>query len=256
MTSGELLAHYKNRRTCVVLLVGCPRANIHFSCQNPAALAVNGLMTDSRRVPKSNDDSIPTRSTLLRRLQSFQDEAGWQEFFEIYWLFIFRNALADGLSEADAEDVAQQTLIAVWKGLPKFRYEPKRAAFKTWLIDILKCRIVDLRRKQARRPTVSLGEADTGTESLARVPDPASVAPEARWDAEWEANLLRAARERVWKRLGQRERQIYEYYELKERKAGEAARELGVTSARVYVAKYRVEKELKKEIEHLRKNWF
>ena len=164
--------------------------------------------------------------------------------------------MADGLNESDAEDVAQQTLVAVWKGLPKFRYEPKRAAFKTWLIDILKCRIVDLRRKQGRRPTVALAEEGTGTAPLARVPDPASLAPDTRWDAEWEANLVRAARERVWKRLSQRERQIYEYYELRERHVGETAKELGITSARVYVARYRVEKELRKEIEHLRKEWF
>jgi RNA polymerase sigma-70 factor (ECF subfamily) len=207
-------------------------------------------------VPKSSDDSIPTRASLLGRLQEMQGEEGWPEFFDIYWLFIFRNALAAGLNEADAEDVAQQTLIAVWKGMPTFRYDPKRAAFKTWLIDILKCRIVDLRRKQSRRPTVSLAQDGTGTAPLARVPDPTSLAPDARWDAEWEANLVRAARERVWKHLSQRERQIYEYYELRERDSKQAARDLGITAARVYVAKYRVEKKLKKEIEHLRKNWF
>ena len=213
-------------------------------------------MTDLRQAPKAKDDSIPTRVTLLRRLQELEGEQGWQEFFDIYWLFIFRNAMAAGLNESDAEDVAQQTLVAVWKGLPAFRYDPKRAAFKTWLIDILKCRIVDLRRKQARRPTVALAGEDTGTAPLERVPDPASVEPHARWDAEWEANLVRAARERVWKRLSPRERQIYEYYESRERNVGDTARELGITSARVYVARYRVEKELKKDIKHLRKEWF
>ena len=101
-------------------------------------------MTDTRPVPDPKEDPIPTRVTLLRRLQELEGEQGWQEFFDIYWLFIFRNAMAAGLNESDAEDVAQQTLVAVWKGLPAFRYDPKRAAFKTWLIDILKCRIVDL----------------------------------------------------------------------------------------------------------------
>ena len=67
---------------------------------------------------------------------------------------------------------------------------------------------------------------------------------------------MRAARERVWKRLSPRERQIYEYYESRERNVGDTARELGITSARVYVARYRVEKELKKDIKHLRKEWF
>jgi len=152
-------------------------------------------MSDIGTKPKPNEDSIPTRASLLHRLQELKGEEGWQDFFDIYWPFIFRNALAAGLNEPDAEDVAQQTLVAVWKGLPTFRYDPKRASFKTWLIEILKCRIVDLRRKQARRPTVALEEEGTGTAALARVPDPASMAPDARWDAEWEANLVRAARE-------------------------------------------------------------
>lgn len=219
-------------------------------------------MSDIRPVSKPDDDSIPTRASLLHRLQGLQGlqdlegEQGWQEFFDIYGLFIFRNAMAAGLNEADAKDVAQQTFAAVWKGLPTFRYDPERAAFKTWLIGILKCRIADLRRKQSRRPTVTLTDEGTGTAPLARVPDPASIEPDARWDAEWEVNLVRAARERVWKRLSPRDRQIYEYYELRERDPGPTAQELNISKARVYVAKYRVEKELRKEIEHLRKNWF
>ncbi len=205
---------------------------------------------------KTDDDSIETRSSLLRRLQISENEKGWQEFFDIYWPFIYHSALRRGLNDADSQDVAQQTLIAVWRGLPSFRYEPNRAAFKTWLISILKHRIADLDRKKARRPTETSIDEGAAAATLAQVPEASSEAVDARSDAEWEANLVRAARERVWRRMSQRELQIYEYYEQREGSVGGTAKDLNVTAARVYVAKYRVEKELKKEIDFLRKNWF
>ena len=224
-----------------------------FSCQNRPDTAINRVMTDTHPVRRTSDDSIPTRASLLQRLQGLEGEQGWQEFFEIYWPFIYRSAVSCGLRDADAQDVAQQTLVAVWKGLPKFKYDPERAAFRTWLIGILRCRIADHHRKNARRPAVATPEDGTGTAPLERLPDPGSAAPEPSTDAEWEENLLRAARERVWKRMSQRDVQIYEHYERLNRKAGATARDLHVTTAHVYVARYRVEKELKKELARLRK---
>ncbi len=213
-------------------------------------------MTDTEPMAKSNDDSIQTRSSLLSRLQNGDGEKGWQEFFDIYWPFIYHSALSRSLSDADAQDVTQQTLVAVWRGLPTFRYDPKRAAFKTWLIGILKHRIADLERQKVRRPAEASIDEAAAAATIEQVPDPGSDPTDVRADAEWEANLLRAARERVWKRISRRELQIYEYYEQRERHVRATARELNITAARVHVARYRVEKELKKEIDFLRKNWF
>lgn len=212
-------------------------------------------MSKSPHVPEARDDSIATRPSLLHRLQASDDPGGWDEFFAIYWPFCCRFALAGGLNHADAQEAAQATLIAVWRALPQFRYDPERAAFKTWLIGILRCRIADLhRRRRTRGEVLSLDDTDQRAVGEALMAPASPAAPEA-WEADWDANVLRAARERVWKRLSQRELQIYQYYEAHHRNASTTARDMEISTARVYVARYRVERELRKEVQRLRRQW-
>lgn len=56
-------------------------------------------------------------------------------------------------SEADAEDVAQQVFIRVWKSAP--RYEPT-ARFTTWLFKITRNLVLNELRRRNRHSTVSL----------------------------------------------------------------------------------------------------
>jgi RNA polymerase sigma-70 factor (ECF subfamily) len=49
------------------------------------------------------DEFLPTRKSLLTRLKSWDDQAGWQEFFETYWRLIFSVAIKAGLTLAEAE---------------------------------------------------------------------------------------------------------------------------------------------------------
>jgi RNA polymerase sigma-70 factor (ECF subfamily) len=92
------------------------------------------------------DDSISTRETLLERLRQWDDHASWQEFFEIYWRLIHRFALRAGLSEEQAREVVQDTVISVARNTPEFRYDPKSCTFKTWLLNVTKWRILDRHR--------------------------------------------------------------------------------------------------------------
>ena len=211
-------------------------------------------MSNLLPAPRTRDDSIPTRETLLRRCQEMKGEKGWPEFFEIYWPFLFRHALAKGLRKADAEDVAQQTLISVWANLAKYRHGENGARFRTWLIRILLNKIIDLQRKW--NPAAPSAESGTGTAPLALLPDLSAAAPDAECDVEWAENLQRAARERVWKRLGQRDRQIYDYYEAHQRDVRQTAEHLNITVAYVRVVRFRVGRALTKEIEHLQKDLF
>src|SRR6266487_4319585 len=55
-----------------------------------------------------------------------------QRFFDIYWRLIYGVALRAGLTDAEAQDVVQETVISVAKHLPGFRYDPKVCSFKTW----------------------------------------------------------------------------------------------------------------------------
>jgi len=70
------------------------------------------------------DDSYPTRPSLLVRLKDTGDQQSWQEFNDLYRKLIFGFAIKAGLTETEAQEVVQETLIAAAKNLPEFRYDP------------------------------------------------------------------------------------------------------------------------------------
>jgi RNA polymerase sigma factor (sigma-70 family) len=79
-------------------------------------------------------DSTPeTRPSLLIRVRHPADQAAWHEFVEIYRPVILRLARQKGMQAADAEDVAQQVLVAVAKAVEQREHDPRRARFRTWL---------------------------------------------------------------------------------------------------------------------------
>jgi RNA polymerase sigma-70 factor (ECF subfamily) len=65
--------------------------------------------------------------------------------------YLFRFAMGKLRDEATAEDAVQETLLAALQGQNKFSGE---AAERTWLVGILKHKIVDLIRKKVREPTL------------------------------------------------------------------------------------------------------
>jgi RNA polymerase sigma factor (sigma-70 family) len=74
-----------------------------------------------------------TRASLLIRVRDPADQAAWHEFVEIYRPLILRLARLKGLQEADADDVAQEVLLAVANAVERREHDRKRAKFRTWL---------------------------------------------------------------------------------------------------------------------------
>ncbi len=74
-----------------------------------------------------------TRASLLVRVRDPADHAAWTEFIQIYRPVILRMARYKGLQDADADDVAQQILIAVAGAVEQREHDSKRAKFRTWL---------------------------------------------------------------------------------------------------------------------------
>src|SRR5689334_25113760 len=94
------------------------------------------------RLRQSDQSSLSTRASLLGRLKSLEDQAGWQEFFDTYWQLIYSLARKAGLTDAEAQETVQETVITASKHLPAFRYDPKLCSFKTWLLRLARWRIV------------------------------------------------------------------------------------------------------------------
>ncbi|PYJ80684.1 MAG: hypothetical protein DME22_23560 [Verrucomicrobia bacterium] len=91
------------------------------------------------------------------------------------------------------------------------------------------------------------GAGETPDLRWEQIPDPAGFDLEAIWDEEWEKNLLTAALERIKRLVDPEQFQIFDLYCLEQWPAQKVARTLGVGVGRVYLAKHRVGRLLKKE---------
>src|SRR5690349_14151869 len=188
---------------------------------------------------KTRVDSHPTRSSLLERVKDPGDQKSWQEFADIYGKLIFGFALKAGLNDAEAQEVVQETMIAAARNLPEFRYDPKVCSFKTYLLNLSNWRIKDQIRKRLPGERFKSPEADR-TATVERIADPAGVELEQIWDQELHAALFEAATERAKRQVDSKQWQIFDLYALKNWKPREVAEALGVSLARVYLAKHRV----------------
>jgi RNA polymerase sigma-70 factor (ECF subfamily) len=207
-------------------------------------------------------DSLPTRYSLINRLKDWQDSASWQEFFDSYWELIYNVARKAGLTDAEAQEVVQETVVGVAKQIGEFKADPARGSFKAWLMRQTRWRIADQFRQRQRsgraQPTSQLemprsptmDEADR-TDTLHRIPDPGGVALESVWDEEWARNLTTRALERVKCRVSGQQFQIFDLHVIQNLPVSETARTLRVNAASVYMAKYRVGALLKKELRKL-----
>jgi RNA polymerase sigma factor (sigma-70 family) len=202
---------------------------------------------------KDEDELIPTRRSLLSRLRNWDDQESWRIFFDTYWKLIYTAARRAGLTEPEAEDVVQETVISVLKSMADFEYRSTNGSFKSWLLKLTAWRIGDqLRRRKPQFEHRKDDETSTGTDTVERVPDPASLDWQETWDTDWERNLLQVAIQRVKKRVDAKAYQVFDLLVFKEWQVLRVARALRVSRAQVYLIKHRVSKVLKDEVAQLR----
>ncbi|MGI8436054.1 MAG: RNA polymerase sigma factor [Chthoniobacterales bacterium] len=198
----------------------------------------------------TRSEVLATRRSLVERLGDWNDRKRWQEFFDSYWRLIHSTARKAGLTEVEAQEVLQETLLTVAKKIDQLKYDPSIGSFKGWLLHITRWRIADQFRK--RKP----GDAQPGrdepddarTRTIDRIADPASPDLDAVWDEEWRKNVMKGAVARVKRKVDAKQYQIFDCYVFKEWPAQKVATTLRVSVAQVYLAKHRVAALLKKEI--------
>jgi RNA polymerase sigma factor (sigma-70 family) len=197
---------------------------------------------------------LATRRSLVDRLADWGDQLHWQEFFDTYSKLIYSAARKSGLTDTEAQEVVQETVITVAKSIDKLKYDPAIGSFKGWLLQITRWRIADQFRKRepgdAKHAPLSDGRV---TATIERVPDSRGIDLEAVWETEWKQNLFGAAISRVKKQIEPKQFQIFDCYVRKEWPAHKVAARLGINIGQVYLARHRVGALLKKEIRALEK---
>jgi RNA polymerase sigma factor (sigma-70 family) len=200
------------------------------------------------------DDSLLTRRTLLSRLRNLDDQESWRTFFNLYWRLLYNVARKSGLDDSGAQEIVQDTVIAVARQMPEFRYDPARGTFRQWLLRITRRRVIDHLRRLYRQPPkagIAPESLDENKEHAAAVTDENGSAFEAMWNEEWEKSTFDAALAEVRAASNPQHFQVFDYCVLKEWPASKVAATLGLNAARVYLAKHRIAQAMKRAVRRI-----
>jgi RNA polymerase sigma-70 factor (ECF subfamily) len=194
-----------------------------------------------------------TRKSLIARLENWEDQRTWDEFYQTYWRLIYSVAIKSGLRQDEAFDCVQETILSIAKQSKKNLYDPEQGSFKTWLMNMTRWRINDQfrRRKKDTAMLEAAWESDRKTSAIDRVEDPAGEVLPRLWETEWKKNLADAALARVKAQVSPKQYQIFDCYVIKQWDAREVQEKLNVSMAQVYLAKHRVGAVLKHELAKL-----
>jgi RNA polymerase sigma-70 factor (ECF subfamily) len=176
---------------------------------------------------------MPSDAELVARLVA-GDEAVLGELYDRHADAVFRVAYRLLGDRGQAEDVLQETILALWNRAEL--YDPAQAPLGAWLLSIARHRAVDRLRARGRRPpalplSAVLGPDETGDQGFERVlaegalvasgapgPDPAAAT-----DAAW----LRGAVREALAAIPDQERQALELAYYHELSQSEIAARLG-----------------------------
>lgn len=183
---------------------------------------------------------IPTSSSLLARLQSGSETQSWARFVTLYTPLLYAWIRRRGIAQEEAADLVQEVFSVLIQKLPRFRYDTNKS-FAAWLrtITVNKCR--DFFRRRNCRPAAPVSFIEPV------VPDPV----EDLSAAEYRAHLARRALELMQEEFQPATWKACWEVVVEGRSASEVAQELGVSVNAVYVAKSRVLRRLREELDGL-----
>ncbi|HVA50297.1 MAG TPA: sigma-70 family RNA polymerase sigma factor [Pirellulales bacterium] len=181
-----------------------------------------------------------TPVSLLVRLKQPEPEAAWQRFVELYTPLLFFWARQAGVGAPDDADLVQDVLALLVQKMPGFDYDPQQS-FRGWIRTMMRNRIRDLRRRH------HVPEAAVDESWLAELPAPKDDA----WEEEHRQLLVSRAAEMMQASFHETTWRACWESTVNERPAAEVARMLGISENAVYIAKGRVLRRLRRELEGL-----
>jgi RNA polymerase sigma-70 factor (ECF subfamily) len=180
-----------------------------------------------------------TPVSLLERLKAPADEAAWRRFVDLYTPLLCQWGRRAGLSEEDLADLIQDVFATLVRVLPDFQYDCQRS-FRSWLKTVLMNRLRN--QISARRATVVIGSLDEI--AAPEFPEPLS-------DAEYRGLIVRQALRVMQDAFEPATWQAAKMCLVDGRSAREVAAETGLSINSVYLAKSRVLKRLRQELDGL-----
>ena len=122
-----------------------------------------------------------TTTQVLEDLKESNDILAWTSFRDHFYPVIFNFAKTLGLSATDAEDAAQETMLAFLKAFRNGKYDREKGQFSHWLFGVARRVILNFRKRLPRKHFIT--DNTTGTSFWDMVADENTVRH--TWDTEW-----------------------------------------------------------------------
>ncbi|MEL7497240.1 MAG: sigma-70 family RNA polymerase sigma factor [Planctomycetota bacterium] len=191
-------------------------------------------------------NEIPqTRQSLLLALGR-HSESAWSEFVSVYETALLRYCRARGLQEADAQDVLQNVLEAVYQRVPSWDVH-RTGSFRGWIFRVARNIAVDAIEARAKKSHAS------GDSRVANLLNqiPSRDHNDSTFDDEYRQSLFDWASNQVRQEVQDVTWKSFCMTAIEGQKAEHVAQELGVPTGSVYTSKCRVLARIKAKIAEL-----
>lgn len=185
-----------------------------------------------------------TSLSLLDQLRDGTGGDAWGRLHSIYEPLIRTWLRKYDVQDSDADDLAQELLLAVSKDIDSFDHNGRPGAFRAWLKGILVNRLREFWRRRDKQPRAASGsEID---QRLAELDDPASQAT-LIWNREHDHHVLRRLLDLVAPQFESTTWEAFRKTTFEGQKANVVAADLGISLNAVFIAKSRVTSKLRQE---------
>ena len=183
-----------------------------------------------------------TSASLLQRLRFAEDGAAWERFVQIYSPLLFSWVRRSGLPESEAADLVQDVFATLVTKLPEFRYDPK-SSFRAWLktITVNRCRDFMRRRGKPQMQAVSLDTVSIATADTVEIFE----------EEEYQRHVIRQAMSILEREFQPQTFQACWRHMVLGETAPAVAKALGISANAVYLARSRVMRRLREELDGL-----
>jgi RNA polymerase sigma-70 factor (ECF subfamily) len=183
-----------------------------------------------------------TSASLLDRLHQPNQPEAWDRFVQLYTPLLYDWARGLGLNDHDVPDLMQEVFAVLLRKLHEFRYDQERS-FRGWLRTVLRNKWREIRRKRVPTPM------DAGRGPLAVLPDPSDDAQFG--EVQYREYLVQRALVLIERDFQPQTWRAWQEFAVAGRPAAEVAGELGISPHAVYLAKARVLRRLREELDGL-----
>jgi RNA polymerase sigma-70 factor (ECF subfamily) len=184
----------------------------------------------------------------LERLCLQSDAAAWRRLVDVYTPLIRRWLQRCGVPAGDVDDLVQEVLGVVVKKMPEFRLADRPGAFRHWLRTIAVHKTRDFWR--SRRTIPQAGGDRDAARRLEELEDPNS-GPNRFWDQEHDQVVAARLMELIQPEFTLSTWQAFRRQVIDGVKAATVAVELGISPNAALIAKSRVLRRLREEIQGL-----